>query len=371
MRYDVIVAGLGGMGSQAAYHLARRGRTVLGLERFGAAHDQGSSHGGSRITRQAYFEHPDYVPLILRSYELWDQLQRDSGRDLLTITGGLFMGPPGSLTVDGSRRTAEQWGIPHEMLDAPAIRRRFPRFTPRDGEVALFEGTAGVLRPEAAVEAGLALAGRHGAELHFHEPVEAWQEDGGRVTVRTANGTYEADQLVICPGPWAPRLLPGLDVPLTVVRQVQFWFRPAVEPPADQPIFIWEDPPGVQVYGFPPTEDGVKVAFFRQGEVTTPETMDRSVRADEVERIQDHLASRVPGLAGTFLRGKACMYTNTPDTHFVIARHPGHERVTVACGFSGHGFKFTPVVGEILADLAMTGATAHPIGLFDPARPRA
>src|SRR3954468_5036426 len=165
MSYDVVVLGLGGMGSAAAAHLAARGQRVLGLERFGPAHDQGSSHGGSRITRQAYFEDPAYVPLILRSYELWERLQRDSGRDLLTLTGGLFMGPPGSLTVEGSRRTAEQWGLPHEMLDAREISRRFAQFTPRDGEVALFERNAGVLRPEAALEASLELAAGLGAEL--------------------------------------------------------------------------------------------------------------------------------------------------------------------------------------------------------------
>nr|BFE63489.1 N-methyl-L-tryptophan oxidase [Dactylosporangium thailandense] len=370
-QWDVIVAGLGGMGSSAAYHLAARGQRVLGLERFGPAHDQGSSHGGSRITRQAYFEDPAYVPLILRSYELWERLQRDSGRDLLTLTGGLFMGPPASLTVEGSRRAAEQWGLPHEMLDAAGIRRRWPQFTPRDGEVALFERNAGVLRPEAAVQANLDLAGRLGAELRFHEPVEAWAEDGGGVTVRTAAGTYRAGALVICPGAWAPGLLPDLGVPLVVERQVQFWFEPRSEIPGPQPIFIWEDPPGMQVYGFPALDGpggGMKVAFFRRGETTTPETIDRGIRDEEIAFIARHLATRVPAVPGRFLRGKTCMYTNTPDQHFVIARHPGRERVTVACGFSGHGFKFVPVVGEILADLCLTGATAHPIALFDPLR---
>jgi sarcosine oxidase len=373
--YDVIVAGLGGMGSSAAYHLAGRGRRVLGLERFGTAHDQGSSHGGSRITRQAYFEDPAYVPLILHSYELWERLERDSGRDLLTLTGGLFMGPADSLTVEGSRRTAERWGLPHEMLDAREVARRFPMFTPRDGVVALFERHAGVLRPEAAVEASLELAARLGADLRFHEPVEAWAEDGGGVTVRTAQGTYRADALVICPGAWAPELLPGLGVPLEVERQVQFWFAPRGDIGAfgadRHPIFIWEDPQGRQLYGFPALDGpdgGVKFAFFRRGEATTPATIDRSIRAEEIAFIAEHLATRLPAAPGRFLRGKTCFYTNTPDQHFVIARHPGLDRVTVACGFSGHGFKFIPVVGEILADLALTGRTDHPIALFDPRR---
>ncbi|WP_432985532.1 N-methyl-L-tryptophan oxidase [Dactylosporangium sp. CA-233914] len=370
-QYDVIVAGLGGMGSSAAHHLAARGHKVLGLERFGAAHEQGSSHGGSRITRQTYFEGADYVPLVLRSYELWQRLERDSGQRLLTITGGLMMGAPGRTTVAGSRASAEQWGLPHEMLDAGAVSRRFPLFTPRDDEVALFEPNAGVLRPEAAVEANLALAARHGADLRFHEPVDAWAEHAGHVSVRTASGTYEAGQLVVCPGAWAPQLLPDLGVPLVVERQVQFWFRPEgdVRDFERLPIFIWEGPEGLQVYGFPALdgpEGGVKVAFYRRGEVTTPQTIDRGIRDEEIAFIADYLRTRVPRAAKTFIRAKTCLYTNTPDEHFVIARHPGLRRVTIACGFSGHGFKFTPVVGEILADLATTGATAHPITLFDP-----
>jgi sarcosine oxidase len=373
--YDVIVVGLGGMGSAAAYQLAARGQRVLGLERFGPAHDRGASHGGSRITRQSYFEDPAYVPLLLRSYELWERLERDSGRGLMTLTGGLMMGAPDSLTVAGSRLSAERWGLAHEMLDAAEIRRRFPVFRPAPGDVALFEAKAGLLRPEATVRAHLALAAGHGAELRFHEPVEAWAADGGGVTVRTAAGTYTAGALVLCPGAWAPRLLADLGVPMVVTRQVQFWFAPdgGIEPfrPEVQPIFIWEGPPGRQVYGFPALDGpdgGIKVAFFRGGEVTTPETIDRSVRAEEVELVAAHLATRVPAAAGRFLRAKTCMYTNTPDEHFVVARHPAHERVTVACGFSGHGFKFVPVVGEILADLALHGRTDHPIALFDPGR---
>ncbi|MGI5247138.1 N-methyl-L-tryptophan oxidase [Dactylosporangium sp. CA-139066] len=376
MNYDVIVAGLGGMGSSAAYHLAARGKRVLGLERFGPAHDRGASHGGSRITRQSYFEDPAYVPLLLRAYELWERLERDSGRDLMTLTGGLMMGAPDSVTVDGSRRSAEQWGLPHEMLDAAEIRRRFPVFRPAPGDVALFEAKAGLLRPEAAVEANLALAAGHGAELRFHEPVEAWSEDGEGVTVRTAAGTYRAGALVLCPGAWAPELLADLGVPIVVTRQVQFWFAPegGIEPfrPEVQPIFIWEGPADTQVYGFPALDGpdgGIKVAFFRGGEATTPETIDRSIRPAEIEEVAAHLATRVPAAAGRYLRGKTCMYANAPDKHFVVGRHPAHERVTVACGFSGHGFKFVPVVGEILADLALTGETAHPIALFDPGRP--
>ncbi|GAB3869636.1 N-methyl-L-tryptophan oxidase [Dactylosporangium cerinum] len=375
--YDVIVVGLGGMGSSAAYHLAARGQRVLGLDRHGPAHDQGASHGGSRITRQSYFEDPAYVPLLLRAYELWEALERDSGRDLMDLCGGLMLGAPDSLTVAGSRRSSEQWGLPHEMLDATEIRRRFPNLRPAPHEIGLYERKAGLVRPEETVRANLDLASSHGAALRFEEPVLSWTVGSGGVSVRTSQGVYSAGELVICPGPWAPSLLADLGIEFSVERQVQFFFQPigGVEAylPDRQPIFIWEGPPGTQAYGFPALDGpsgGVKVAFFRGGEVTTPSTIDRSIRPDEIAAVAAHLADRVPGVAGRFLRGKTCMYTNTVDTHFAIGRHPGLERVTVACGFSGHGFKFVPVVGEILADLALTGATAHPIELFDPRRPR-
>ncbi len=373
----MIVLGLGGMGSSAAYHLAARGQRVLGLERHGPAHDLGASHGGSRITRQSYFEDPAYVPLLLRSYELWEALERDSGRDLMDLCGGLMLGASDSLTVAGSRRCSEQWGLPHEMLDAAEIRRRFPNLAPRPHEIGLYERKAGLVRPEETVRANLDLAASSGATLRFEEPVLSWTSGSGGVTVRSALGTYAAGELVICPGPWAPDLLADVGVPFSVERQAQYWFQPVggVEAyrPGRQPIFIWEGPPGRQVYGFPALdgpEGGIKVAFFRGGEVTTPETIDRSIRPGEIAAVAAHLADRVPGAAGRFLRGKTCMYTNSPDTHFVIGRHPAHDRVTVACGFSGHGFKFVPVIGEILADLALTGRTDHPIGLFDPLRPR-
>ncbi|RCV48624.1 N-methyl-L-tryptophan oxidase [Marinitenerispora sediminis] len=376
--YDVVVIGLGGMGSAAAYHLAARGARVLGLERFGPAHDQGSSHGGSRIIRQAYFEDPAYVPLLLRAYELWERLERDSGADLLVRTGGLMIGRPDSRTVAGSRRSAEQWGLPHSMLDAAEIRRRFPTFTPEPDEVALHEERAGLVRPEATVAAHLRLAAAAGADLRFEEPAVEWDAPpGGGVRVTTPAGGYTAERLVVCPGAWAPRLLADLGVPLTVERQVQHWFAPrgGIGPflPERHPIYIWEDAAGEQVYGFPAVDGpagGVKTAFFRRGAECTPETIERRVAPAETAVIARHLATRLPDVPGAPLRAAACMYTNTPDEHFVIARHPRHSQVTVACGFSGHGFKFVPVVGEILADLATTGRTDHPIALFDPRRSR-
>ncbi|MEV6110401.1 N-methyl-L-tryptophan oxidase [Streptomyces sp. NPDC051940] len=377
--YDVIVLGLGGMGSATAWQLAARGARVLGLERFGPAHNRGSSHGGSRITRQSYFEDPAYVPLLLRSYELFERLERDSGlAGISVLCGGVMVGPPDSRTVAGALLSARTWDLPHELYDAKELRRRFPTLTPQDDEVALWEAKAGLVRPERTVEAQLALAARGGADLRFEEPADGWEVlPGGGVRVTTGRGTYTAGQLVVCPGAWAPQLLAELGVEITVERQIMYWFQPrggthAFEPER-HPIYIWEDAAGVQIYGFPAIDGpelGAKVAFFRGGgTVCTPETIDRTVYDHEVRAMADQVAGQLPDLPGTFLKAATCMYSNTPDEHFVITRHPAYpESVTVACGFSGHGFKFAPVVGEITADLALDGRTAHPIGLFDPAR---
>jgi monomeric sarcosine oxidase len=375
--YDVIVLGLGGMGSAAAARLAARGQRVLGLERFGPAHDRGSSHGGTRITRQAYFEDPSYVPLLRRAHELWDGLARDSGVDVVRLCGGLYFGRADSRVVAGSLQSARDWDLPHGVLDAAEIRRRFPTLSPRDDEIGLYEEAAGFVRPEATVSAQLTLAALRGAALRFGEPAQSWTATrGGGVRVTSAAGTYEAGRLVVCPGSWAPSVLADLGVPLVVERQVQFWFQPAggVAPylPERHPIYIHEAPDGMQVYGFPAIDGpagGAKVAFFRRGStVSDPEGLDRVVHPEEVDQMAAYLAGVLPALPGRFLRGVPCMYTTTPDEDFVIGRHPEHAQVTVACGFSGHGFKFVPVVGEILADLAVDGTTKHPIALFDPLR---
>jgi sarcosine oxidase len=373
MGYDVIVIGLGGMGSAAAYHLAARGQRVLGLEKFTPAHDKGSSHGGSRIIRQSYFEDPAYVPLLLRAYELWEQLANDTGLEVYRLTGGLFIGPPDAMTVAGSQRASQVWDLPHEMLDAEEIRRRFPTLSPYPGDIALYEAKAGFARPEMTVAAHINLAESAGADLHFGEPVIEWSETAGGVSVTTARGTYTAGQVVICPGAWAPALLAEFGIPITVERQVLYWFDPrgGTTPFEEHPIWIHEDSTGMQAYGFPAIDGpggGVKVAFFRKGVVCTPETIDRTVREAEISEMRDRVAAVVPALDGPCLHSATCMYSNTPDEHFVIARHPDSENITVACGFSGHGFKFVPVVGEILADLAIDGVTGHPISLFDPKR---
>ncbi len=377
--YDTIVLGLGGMGSAAVFHLAVRGQRVLGLEQFTSPHDRGSSHGATRVIRQAYFEHPSYVPLLRRAYELWHDLERRSGQPLLLLSGGLMLGSADSAVVAGSLRSAREHGLAHELLDARGIRRRFPQFQIRDDTLGLFEPTAGLVWCERSVAAHLDAATQTGAELRFNEPVTQWsaRDSGDGVWVETVRGRYEAARLVISPGPWAPRLLADLELPLEVTRQVLCWFQPpqGIEPflPERFPIYIWQREAGEEVYGFPAVEGpdgGVKAAFFHQPkpEIVTPELVERQIRADDVAPLRGALREVLPGLDGRFLYGRVCLYTSTPDRQFVICRHPRHLQVSVAAGFSGHGYKFCSVVGEILADLAVTGRTLHDLSLFSPHR---
>ncbi|MGQ0845437.1 MAG: N-methyl-L-tryptophan oxidase [Sporichthyaceae bacterium] len=382
--YDVIVVGLGGMGSAAAYHLAQRGRRVLGLERFAPGHDRGSSHGGPRIIRLAYFEDPAYVPLLRRAYDLWHRLCRDAGADLMTPTGGLLLGGPASSTVAGALASAAQWGLDHDLLDAREIRRRVPTLAPADDTIAFFEAVAGLLLPEASVRAHVRLAQQAGAECRFEEPVLGWEAaaDGDGASVRTAAGTFHCERLVLCTGAFAGPLLAELQIPLTVERQLHTWFAPqaGVEQflPDRHPVWIWEAEeetsgagvPGL-AYGFPALDGpagGVKMNVVLDADSCNPDAVDRTVDVADLELVAAHLRRRLASDPGPLLRAQPCLYENTPDRHFVLGPHPHRRQVLVAAGFSGHGFKFATVVGEILADLAVDGSTAHPIALFDPNR---
>jgi sarcosine oxidase len=376
--YDVIVLGLGGMGSAAACHLAGRGLRVLGLEQFVPPHNRGSSHGRTRVIRQAYFEHSSYVPLLLRAYELWRELERDSGRRLLLLPGGLMMGSPDAEVVAGSLQSAREHGLPHETLEGREIRRRFPLFKLPDNAVGFFERAAGVVFCEEAVRAHLGMAGRKGAELHFEEPVIEWKASAsGGALVRTAERSYAAEQLVITPGPWAPQLLLEFAGSLVVERQVLFWFQPpnGIElfNPAKFPVYIWQQPNGATPYGFPALdgpEGGVKIAFYRKlkPEICTPREVERSIREDEVEEMRETLRQFIPALDGPLLEAATCLYTLTPDLNFIIGEHPKFPQVKIAAGFSGHGFKFCSVVGELLADLVSEGRSSLDIRLFNPRR---
>lgn len=348
---------------------------VLGIEQFTAAHDQGSSHGGSRMIRQAYFESPDYIPLVLRAYELWRKVERDTGRPLLHITGGLNIGSRDGELVNRTIAAAERHSIPFEVLEGREISNRFPVFDPQPGDAAVHETNAGYLFPEECIRAQLALASSAGAELHFEEKVLSWSTEADRVEVRTSKGSYSAGHLVITAGPWANAALHGI-FPLRATRQVMAWIQPTtgVGPflPERFPVFLCEDPEGgFPGYGFPAMDGpagGIKAAIHGSDVGCTPETVDRGIHEADVRRIIHPLKVRMPALEGEVVRAKTCLYTMTPDEHFVIGKHPEFAACSVACGFSGHGFKFASVVGEILADLASGGSTSHPIGLFSPWR---
>lgn len=373
--FDVIVIGLGGVGSAAACHLAARGRRVLGLEQYTPAHDRGSSHGSSRIIRQAYHENPGYVPMVLRAYELWKQLERDTETQLLTITGGLFIGAENSDVVQGSLRSAQEHGLAHELLDAKEIQRRVPVLRPRPDHCAVYETQAGFLRPESAVAAHLGLAARRGAMLRFEEQISDWiVTSSGTIRVATSKSTYEASHLVIAPGAWASNLL-KFSLPLQVRRHVMAWFDPldgiAAFAPGRFPIYIWQTGSDQIFYGFPATDCehcGVKAAIHSGGDVCTPETVERKVQDQDIDEIRCQLAAWIPALNGRLLHASVCMYTMTPDEHFVVSRHPAYSQVAIACGFSGHGFKFTPVLGEALADIVIEGRTKYPIDFLSAQR---
>ncbi|HTD36340.1 MAG TPA: N-methyl-L-tryptophan oxidase [Candidatus Limnocylindrales bacterium] len=374
-RYDAIVLGLGGMGSAVAAHAAARGMRVLGLEQFGPAHARGSSHGETRIIRQAYFESPEYVPLLRRAYELWDALAARTGTVLRAQTGGLFVGRPETPVVAGTLESARRWELAHAVYDAAELRARFPMVTPRDDEIGVYEAIAGALFPEAGVRAHLDDAAERGAELRFGVRVGGWDAGDGEVRVRLDDGTVlEADRLAICAGAWFAKVAPDLGIPLRVERNVQFFFAPldrdAVSPER-LPVYAVERDGARMLYGFPDFGVGAKAAHHGSGVAADPDTLDRTVRDREIAVAREALASFVPAAAGPFLRAAPCMYTLTPDEHFVIGAHPRHPRVALAGGFSGHGYKFAPVVGEIVAAVLAGEDPGFGLDLFSPGRARA
>lgn len=365
--FDTIVVGLGSHGSSAAYHLARRGQRVLGLERFGRGHSLASFGGLSRIIRLSYYEHPSYVPMLKRAWYLWRELERESGEKLLTQTGALYMGLPTGDLVSGSLASARMHDLTHEVLDNAEIRRRYPVFEVDPGWIGVADSQAGWLAPERAVETHLRLAEGRGAVLRFAEPVERWERDGEGVSVVTAQGSYRARQLVLTAGAWLPRLLPRLAPHLWVERSVLFWFEPRGELEAfrNLPVYLAEDTDHLY-YGFPyDPASGLKVAGLHFGDRVDPDTVDREPSARDEERVRSWLRRRLPLADGERRRAQICMYTNSPDGQFIIDRD---GPVTFASACSGHGFKFGSVVGEILADLVMSGRASLDIGFLSSDR---
>jgi sarcosine oxidase len=372
--FDAIVVGSGGMGSAAACHLARRGVRVLALDRFPLAHDRGSSHGQTRLIRLAYYEHPDYVPLLLRARDLWLDLEADVGRTLLNESGLLAAGPATGTVVAGTLASARAHSLPVEPLSARAAVARWPAFRMPDDWQAVFEARAGHLAVEDCVRAHAEMATRAGATLRHGVTVHGWQIEDGRALVRTDAGDFTAGRLVLCPGPWAAGLLRLPRPPLVVLRKSLFWYalpHATASPYAAGrlPCFAFDTPAGF-FYGFPAVDArGLKVAEHTGGRpVTAADDVDRGIDPHERQRIEGWLGDHLPGV-GTRLEGHAaCLYTMTPDHHFLLGLHPDHPQVALAAGLSGHGFKFASVVGEILADLATTGRTLHPIGFLSPTR---
>jgi sarcosine oxidase len=367
--YDAIVAGLGGMGSAVLARCAMRGASVLGIEQFGPAHDRGASAGKTRMIRQAYYEDPAYVPLLFRAYDLWRDVEVRTSRQLLKITGLLMTGPETGEIVLGSSRTAREYDLIVEYLSAADVRRRFPVLNVRDEEVAVFEREGGVVFPERAIRAHLDLARQAGAQARFDVAINAWRAEDDGVVVELADGTrVQGRALVLTMGPWLNLEFARIGVPLQIQRKVQVWFTPRIHAydAGAFPAFLLERSGlPAALYGFPDFGDGVKAAFHGSGELTQPQQLDRGIdRVRDVEPVAAALDSWMPQAAGEYREGKACMYAMTADGHFVVDRHPAHSNVVLMGGFSGHGFKFASVMGEVGADLALEGATRYDIAFL-------
>jgi sarcosine oxidase len=388
MTYDAIVIGLGAMGSAAAYQLARRGAKVLGIDRFTPPHAFGSSHGETRITRQAIGEGEEYVPLALRSYEIWREIEAEAGLDagaLLTVTGGLIMSSGKAKTLlHGSEsfigetvECAQKYGIEHSLLNTQQIAERFPQFGLVGDETGYYENEAGFLRPENCVQAQLDLAKKHGAEIHFNERVLSFSADRNSVEVITEKGTYVGEKLIVSAGPRVNEFIQAKDL-FKIYRQVLYWFQlnETVENylPGNFPIFIWQFNRWADdfIYGFPAIDGsngGLKLAAEQHLITTDPDNAGMNVTAGEMEKMyRDYVRERLPGLGVRCLKAVSCLYTATPDEGFVIDRHPRYENVLIASPCSGHGFKHSAAVGQILSELALDGATSFDISKFSLAR---
>lgn len=366
--YDVIVLGLGAMGTAAAFEFARRGRRVLGLEQFPIGHDRGSSHGQTRVIRKAYFEHPDYVPLLQRSYERWYDLEQRTGKHLFTECGCLNIGKPDGEIIPGVRKAARLHHLSVTEWTGAEIRRRVPALNFGDDYVGLWEKEAGFLYVEKCVQAHAEAARSLGAKLEEGTCAQSWEISGSGVVVHTSTHQYAAERLVVTAGAWAGQMLRNLNLPLQVVRKVLFWFSTGNDRSLRRdvfPVYLCEVPEGIY-YGFPVIDPfGHKVARHDGGEeVTDPLTVKRTISVEDERDCRQFVAQHVPPVLGSVRQSKVCLYTLTPDRHFIIDRHPQYPQVVLAAGFSGHGFKFASVVGEILADLAEKGSSDLPIGLF-------
>jgi sarcosine oxidase len=363
----VLVLGVGGMGSSACYHLAKRGADVTGIEQFSLLHEKGSSHGETRIIRQAYFEHPDYVPLLRDSYLLWKQLEAESSQHLYHETGILYSLPQESKILAGLRSSAEQYKIPLEELNSAEFKARFRGFAQKQGNCALFEPNAGYLKVEESVLAHTDQAKKNGCEIVEKQRVLSWSANSSGVTLVTAEKTYQADKLVITAGAWSQKILCDLALPLKPLRKFMYWISGAhlYQESESTPCFFYETPEGI-FYGFPAIGRGsdfrLKLAEHTGGHPLYDDLNAIQVpSAEEAKKIESFVLQSLPHLKELPDKVVPCIYTMTPDEHFIVDRHPEYSNVIVAVGFSGHGFKFSSVIGKILSDLALDEVTSHPI----------
>lgn len=372
--FDLIVLGTGGVGSAALYLAAKRGLRCLGVDAFPPAHALGSSHGQTRIIRQAYYEHPDYVPLAIASYDHWHAVEQEAGEQVFVQTGLLQVGPSEGEVVCGVRESARRYHLAVDELSQAEIAHRFPGFRVPEGMAGIYEATAGYLRVERAVALQLELAQKHGAVLETGQRVVSWNVNagqGGSIEIETDAGRrFSTARLIITAGAWAAQLLPDLSRALTLLRKPQFWF-PVVDPsvrPADSPAFLYEMPEGV-FYGFPPIAGRMKIAQHSGGDpVANPLTVERSILPTDLPPLQRFISGQLPGLDPNPADHSVCMYTMSPDQHFVVDRHPQYPQVAFAAGLSGHGFKFTGILGQALVELAVDGSTLLPVQFLSAQR---
>lgn len=380
-KFDTIVLGLGAMGSAAVYQLTKRGNKVLGIDQFSPPHIFGSSHGDTRITRQAIGEGEQYTPIALRSYEIWQEIEKETGKKLLEINGGLIISSGAKTAInhvenffENTVSAAKKYNIKHEILDAAQIRKRFPQFNVQDNESGYYEYNAGFLRPEECVGTQISLAEKYGATIHKNEKIESFSEKDGIVSVKTNLGEYEAKKLIISAGPWFPALIEDeYSKFFKVIRQVLFWFdvKTSIErfEPKNFPIFIWELQGNKQgMYGFPAIDGqngGVKIVSEQYETTTTADTVNRQVSKEEIRAMYENfIAPYFPDLSDKCVKATSCLYTVTPDSHFVIDKHPKYASIILASPCSGHGFKHSAAIGEILAQLVIDGKSKIDISSF-------
>jgi sarcosine oxidase len=365
-RYEAIVVGVGGVGSAALYELARRGVRALGIDRFNPPHDRGSTHGHTRVIRQAYFEHSDYVPLLRESYKLWGELESATNSRLFHQVGLIEIGPADGVVVPGVLRAADEHGLAVEPLTSQQVQGRWPGIRFEGDLVGVFEPAAGYLLVEDCVRAHIDAARAAGAELLTHAEVTDVSTIERGVDIRTIDGrVYRADQVILAEGAWSAQMLTPMGIACEIRRKSLFWFaadRAEYNVANGMPVFLFELPAGV-FYGFPKLDErGVKFAEHSGGRmVDDPLTVDRSIDQHERQRLVDVLADHLPGVSAIVNDHAVCLYTMSPDEHFILDRHPTLPNVVFAAGLSGHGFKFTPVLGRALADLALDGGTDLPI----------